>query len=82
MRWEDPATGEWKCESTGTADKTKAKAMRDLKWDELNRTQQPAVNPLIAAVPASVEEKRPGPTWDDCKKAMRRAMDADKLRPS
>ena len=82
MRWEDPATGEWTCESTGTADKTKAKAKRDLKWDELNRTQQPAVDPMITAVPASVEENRPGPTWEDCKKAMRRAMEADKLRPS
>jgi integrase len=82
MRWEDPATGKYKCKSTGTADKTKATALRDLKWDELNRPQQLAIDPLIAAVPASVEEKRPGPTWDDCKKAIRRAMEADKLRPA
>jgi integrase len=81
MRWEDSATGKIRCESTGTADRTRAESLRDVKWDELNRSEQSKADPLLAAAPAAVEQKLLRPGWDDCRSALRRAMEADNLRP-
>jgi integrase len=75
LRWWDE-DGTFRCESTGTADMTQAAELRKLKWAELNL---PCAAP---AEPKPVEEKIPGPTWDDCRASLRRAMEADKLRPT
>ena len=81
LRWQDAATGEWQCETTGTADKTRAKALQDAKWDQLIRAlEPPKTEPSVQPTPA-VEEK-PRPTWQECKTALQRAMQADNLRPS
>ena len=71
LRWEGP--GGWRCESTGTADRTQAEALQKQKWAELNipeaRPEEPAPEPVKAS-------------WDECKEALKRAMEADNLRPS
>jgi integrase len=71
LRWEEP--GGWRCESTGTADRTQAEALQKQKWAELNipeaRPEEPAPEPVKAS-------------WDECKEALKRAMEADNLRPS
>ena len=70
LRWED-STG-WHYESTGTADRTQAEALQKKKWAELNI---PECEP---------EEPEPEPvkaTWKECKDALKRAMEADNLRP-
>lgn len=70
LRWED-ADG-WHYESTGTADRTQAEALQKAKWAELNipeaKPEEPAPEPIKA-------------TWDECKEAIKRAMEADNLRP-
>jgi integrase len=76
LRWSDPSMGLLRCESTGTADKTSAEALCKKKWAELNGLITP---------PAPIVEEAPAPakaTWNDCREAMRRAMNADNLRPS
>jgi integrase len=75
LRWEGP--GGWRCEGTGTADRTQAEALQKQKWAELNvpgcEPEEPAAEPAPEPVKA---------TWDECKEAVRRAMEADNLRPS
>ncbi len=82
LRWRDPATGEWKYENTGTADKTRAKYRQDAKWDELNGPVQPTSELALPPEPEPALEKKSGPTWQECKIALERAMQADNLRPS
>ena len=71
LRWEGPDG--WRCESTGTADRTQAEAKQKEKWAELNipeaRPEEPEPEPVKAS-------------WDECKEALKRAMEADNLRPS
>lgn len=71
LRWDGPDG--WRCESTGTADRTQAEALQKQKWAELNvpeaRPEEPAPEPVKAS-------------WDECKEALKRAMEADNLRPS
>jgi integrase len=71
LRWEGP--GGWRCEGTGTADRTQAEALQKQKWAELNvpgcESEEPAAEPAPEPVKA---------TWDACKEAVRRAMEADK----
>jgi integrase len=69
LRWKDAATGKWKWEATGTADKTRAKHLQERKWDEVNGRVEPSTPPTSA-------------TWDDCRDAFTRAMEAENLRPS
>lgn len=69
LRWKDPSTGKWKWEATGTSDKSKAKYLQERKWDEVNGRVESAP-PL------------PSATWDDCRDAFTRAMEAENLRPS
>lgn len=69
LRWFDDG---WHCESTGTADKTKAESLLVAKRDELNSPEPKA-------------EKKPEPikaTWKECREALERSMRADNLRPS
>ena len=73
LRWEDPKTGERRCESTGTADRTEAETLQKDKWAEVNGLKPEPEEPPPKVV---------GPTWDDCRQALRRAMEADNLRPS
>lgn len=71
LRWNTPDG--WRCESTGTADRTQAELLRKQKWAELNIPD------------AQPEEQEPEPikaTWDECREALKRAMEADNLRPS
>lgn len=76
LRWKDPATGKWQCESAGTGDKTEAESLRKLKWAEING--------IIAAPQHEPEPAPPAllPTWDECRDAFEKAMRADNLRPS
>jgi integrase len=69
--WDSKGKQCW--QSTGTGDVAQAKAIRDRKFRELN---------FPSDEPASEEEPQPGPTWDDCRAALERAMKADNLRPS
>ncbi len=71
LRWEGPDG--WKCESTDTADRTQAEALQKQKWAELNIPQMAPEEPEPEPVKAS---------WDECKEALKRAMEADNLRPS
>ena len=72
LRWED-ADG-WHCEATGTADRTEAESLQKSKWAALNI---PGMAPAIEPAPAAVKA-----TWQDCRNALQRAMEADNLRPS
>lgn len=74
FRWKDPATGKWKCESSGTADKTAAESLMKVKWLEVNGLVEDSQSqePPVAVV---------GPGWDECEAAFERAMTADNLRP-
>ena len=75
LRWEGPDG--WRFENTGTADRTQAEALRKQKWAELNiRGCEPDPEPD----PEPTEPVRA--TWDECKDALERAMEADNLRPS
>jgi hypothetical protein len=71
LRWEDVEG--WHCESTGTADRTQAESLQKAKWAELNipeaQPEEPAPEPVKA-------------TWEECKEALKPAMEADNLRPS
>jgi integrase len=71
LRWEGPDG--WRCESTGTADRTQAEALQKQKWAELNVPEAAPEVPVPEPVKAS---------WDECKEALKRAMEADNLRPS
>lgn len=73
LRWEDPATGKFKGETTGTADRTQAETLQKAKWAEVNGLAPPLL-------PEPEPEPVPGPTWDDCRDALERAMRADNLR--
>ncbi|MEN6405893.1 MAG: hypothetical protein ABFC77_05420 [Thermoguttaceae bacterium] len=70
LRWEGPDG--WKCESTDTADRTQAEALQKQKWAELNIPQMAPEEPEPEPVKAS---------WDECKEALKRAMEADNSRP-
>ena len=73
MRWED--SGGWQCEKTGTADRTLAEGLQKQKWAELNIPEcQPEPGPEPEPEPAKA-------TWKECKDALKRAMEADNLRP-
>lgn len=74
LRWEDPETGKRGCETTGTGDRTQAEALQKVKWAE--------VNGLLPKPEPEPEPEAPGPTWDDCRAALQRAMEADNSRPS
>ena len=75
LRWRDPRTDKWCCESTKTADKTEA--------GELSKTKYAEVNGLIPTQEEiEGEPDKPKPTWGECSKALREAMEADNLRPS
>jgi len=71
LRWQ--GTDGWRCESPGTADRPQAEALQKQKWAELNipeaEPEEPAPEPITAS-------------WDECKTALKRAMEADTLRPS
>jgi integrase len=71
LRWEAPDG--WRCESTGTADRTQAEALQKQKWAELNVPGCEPEEPALEIVKAS---------WGECKEALKRAMEADNLRPS
>lgn len=58
----------WKQESTGTADRVKAESLRVAKMEELNAPDAPA--------------NRKAATWEECREALKRAMEADNLLPS
>jgi integrase len=73
LRWRDPQTGQPKCETAGTADLTQAKAIRDQIYAEVNRLVQPPPEPEAEIIK---------PTWQDCRDALKRAMEADNLRTS
>jgi hypothetical protein len=75
LRWES-ADG-WKCESTGTADKTRAETLRQAKWDELNDRAPPRAE-QTSPLPESEVFKA---SWQQCHEAIERAMAADNLRP-
>jgi integrase len=71
LRWEEP-DGKRACESTGTADRTQAESQLKAKWAVLNApTEKPGPEP--EPVKAS---------WQECRDAFERAMQADNLRPS
>ena len=74
LRWFDE-NGKFCCDSTGTGDKTQAETLRDAKWAELN------IPGAAPPAPEPIEEPKAGPTWAECKAALQRAMEADKLRP-
>ncbi len=69
-------TGKYAFESTGSGDMTQVEAAQKKKWAELNL---PGAAPIE---PEPVAEVKAGPTWTDCKAALQRAMEADKVRPS
>lgn len=69
LRWKDPTTGKWKWQATGTADKTRARFLQERLWDEINGRGEPATPP-------------PAASWDECRDALVRAMEAENLRPS
>lgn len=78
LRWWDLGAGKFRCESTGTADKTTAEVMRKAKFDELNHPK-----------PATVTEPEPPPadppklpTWSECSEVLRRTLKAHNARPS
>src|SRR4051794_20750681 len=73
LRWEDPETGRFRGETTGTADKTQAESLQKLKWAEVNGLTEPRA---VIETPV-IEEKA---TWQDCREALERAMRADNLR--
>jgi integrase len=74
MRWDDPDTGKRPAVNTGTADRTLAETIQKAKWAELN---------IPGAAPEEPEpEPAPAATWEDCRTALSRAMEADSLRPS
>jgi integrase len=73
LRWRDPVTRKQIGEATGTADLTQARELQKLKWAE--------VNGIIAARPETIIEP-PKASWADCRAALKRAMEADNLRPS
>ena len=56
LRWEGPDG--WRCESTGTADRTQAEALQKQKWAELNIPEAEPEEPAPEPVKAS---------WDECK---------------
>ena len=62
LRWQS-AEG-WKCESTGTADRTNAETLQKAKWAELNIPG--------AAPPAPEPEPLPPASWQDCRDAFQR----------
>jgi hypothetical protein len=70
LRWADPVTGKWCCESTGTADRTEAEQLKKAKWASLN-----VKDPANGEPPPETR-----PTWEDCRAAIKRAMEADNLR--
>lgn len=72
LRWE--AADGWRCESTGTADRTAAEALQKAKWAALN---VPGFAPPEPPAPEPIKA-----TWQDCRDALQRAMEADNLRPS
>jgi len=71
LRWQ--GTDGWRCESTGTAGRTQAEALQKQKWAELNIPEAEPEEPPPEPIKAS---------WDECKAALKRAMEADNLRPS
>ena len=73
FRWRDPLTRKLICETAGTADLTQAKATRDRIYAEVNR---------LAPPPPEPEPEVIKPTWQDCRDALKRAMEADNCRPS
>jgi len=75
LRWE--GLDGWRFENTGTADRTQAEALRKQKWAELNI---PECEPEPEPDPKPAEPVKA--TWDECKEALKRAMEADNLRPS
>jgi integrase len=72
LRWEDPETGKRCCESTATSDRTQAEELQKLKWAE--------VNGLLPAAEPEPQPEVPRPTWDECREALQRAMEADRKR--
>ena len=76
MRWIDPNSGRWACESTGTADKTQAEGLAKIKWAELNGLMH------RAKPTTDIPEEASKPSWQQCRDAVSRAMAADNLRPS
>lgn len=70
LRWQD-ARG-WRCESTGTADRTQAEAMLVTKRKTLNDPQA-ALRPAVQVAELA--------SWQDARAALDRAMRADNLRP-
>lgn len=81
LRWE--AADGWKCESTGTADRTQAESLQKVKWAELN-IPGAALSPAAAldAEAAAAGSRATRATWQDCRDALRRSMEADNLRPA
>jgi integrase len=75
LRWKDPTTRKWRCETTGTADMTEAREIQRLKWAEINGL----IPPQEAAEP---EPNPANPSWQQCNDALKRAMKADNLRSS
>ena len=76
LRWEDPVTGKFRCESCKTGDKTAAETLQKTKWAELNLPgEAPYPEPELVAPPKLI-------SWSDCRNALRRALEADNLRPS
>jgi integrase len=73
LRWRDPATRQQMGEATGTADLTQARSLQRLKWAEVNGITPPRAE-YIPEVPKF--------SWADCRAALKRAMEADNLRPS
>jgi hypothetical protein len=77
LQWResDPTTGKMKlkCETTGTADMTEARELQKLKWAEVNCLIEPRESAEPAAITVS---------WTECRAALKRAMEADNLRPS
>ena len=53
-----------------------SRSLAKAKWEELNHpTLEPEPNPEPASEPVRA-------SWDECEKALKRAMEADNLRPS
>ncbi len=65
LRWFDEASGKFKSESTGTADRTQAETIRKTKWAELNiaGAAPPEPDPIV--------EAHALPTWGDCRSCRR-----------
>jgi len=71
LRWEAP-DGKRACESTGTADRTRAESLLKAKWAVLNApTEKPVLEPEPEPIKAS---------WQECCDALERAMRADNSR--